>query len=95
MSIVGIAKAFGESVLINEEIKTLAEKYFGPQTLDSPVLKLAKVPQSAEIVFGTHPKTGEKADYPVVKVHNVWAFPGIPGLLEKSFRRLEVQTHMA
>lgn len=85
--------AFGEEVLLNDEIRNLAEKYFGPQSLDSPVLKLARVPQSAEIVFGTHPTTGEKADYPVVKIKNVWAFPGIPALLEKSFRMLEVLVH--
>jgi len=39
-------------------------------------MKLAKVPESAELHFGVDTVKGETFKFPLVSVHNVYIFPG-------------------
>ena len=52
-------------------------------------MKLAFIPESSTLRYGVDKTTGERSRYPVVIVHNVYIFPGIPRLFEMAFVRLE------
>ena len=39
--------------------------------------------------YGYNKETKEKHAYPLVKVRNVYVFPGVPKLMERSFNMLE------
>ncbi|KAL3843234.1 hypothetical protein ACJMK2_021178 [Sinanodonta woodiana] len=81
----GVAKAFGENVEPHPVLVDLCKQHFGTDDLNSPELKMAKVPKSAKLVFGEDKKTGAKTKYPLVTVKNVYLFPGVPSILEKAF----------
>ncbi|XP_070557327.1 FAD synthase-like [Ptychodera flava] len=82
----GAAKAFNEQLVPHPTLVELCRKYFGQDApLDSPKLKMAYVPSSAELHFGFDANTGERSRYPVISAHNVFMFPGIPTLLERGF----------
>ena len=46
-------------------------------------------------MYGVNKKTGEKNKFPLVVVNNVYIFPGVPSLMERSFIALEVGVAMA
>ena len=54
-------------------------------------LKFQQVPESANLHYGVDKRTGRRYFYPLVRVNNVYVFPGVPRLLESSFKMLEVQ----
>lgn len=83
-----VAMAFGEELYAHPEMTKLVEGFFGTVTSDSAPMKLAMVPASAKLNFGIDPQTGQRNRFPLVSVHNVYIFPGIPSLLEKSFNGL-------
>ncbi|XP_014674340.1 PREDICTED: FAD synthase-like [Priapulus caudatus] len=85
----GIAMAFGEEVKPHAELVKLVRQFFGDVSMDSPEMKLAHVPESAQLRYGVHPITGKTAPYPLVTVRNVYLFPGIPHLLERNFANVE------
>jgi len=85
----GVANAFGEHVFPHPELVAVCKDVFGTDDLMSPKLKLAFVPESSALRYGVDKTTGEKSRYPVVVVHNVYMFPGIPQLFEMAFMRLE------
>ncbi|XP_029636531.1 FAD synthase [Octopus sinensis] len=84
-----VASAFDEKTVLNPIIAEFIKEYFKVSDLSSPHFKLAKIPQSSRLEFGVHPKTKVKSKYPLVCVSNVYMFPGIPFLLEKSFISLK------
>ncbi|TRZ02964.1 hypothetical protein DNTS_009931 [Danionella cerebrum] len=86
-----VAMAFGEELHAHPELTQLVENFFGTASPDSAHMKLARVPISAKLNFGVDPQTGQKNRYPLVSVRNVYVFPGIPSLLERSFNGL---THL-
>ncbi|XP_052475360.1 FAD synthase isoform X3 [Carassius gibelio] len=83
-----VAMAFGEGLHAHPELTKLVEGFFGPDTPSSAQMKLAMVPVSAKLNFGIDPQTGQRNRFPLVSVHNVYIFPGIPSLLEKAFNGL-------
>jgi len=85
----GVALAFGEHVFPHPELVAVCKDFFGTDDLASPKLKLAFIPESSMLHYGVDKKTGKKARYPVVVVHNVYMLPGIPHLFEIAFLRLE------
>lgn len=84
-----IAMAFQEELHPHPELSRLVEEFFGVVDKDSAAMKLATVPLSAKLNYGTDPQTGQQMRYPVVSVRNVYVFPGIPSLLERAFSGLE------
>ncbi|XP_072536552.1 FAD synthase isoform X2 [Salminus brasiliensis] len=83
-----VATAFGEGLHAHPELTGLIEKFFGTVDPSSPTMKLAMVPSSAKLNYGTDPRTGKPLRYPLVSVRNVYIFPGIPSLLERAFDSL-------
>ncbi|XP_076010056.1 FAD synthase [Genypterus blacodes] len=84
-----IAMAFQEELHPHPELTRLVEEFFGAVDKDSAAMKLAMVPRSAKLNFGTDPQTGRPLRYPLVSVRNVYIFPGIPSLMERAFKGLE------
>ncbi|XP_060777461.1 FAD synthase isoform X2 [Neoarius graeffei] len=83
-----VALAFGESLHAHPELTRLIEKFFGTVDSSSATMKLATVPSSAKLNYGRDPQTGEPLRFPLISVHNVYMFPGIPTLLERAFNGL-------
>ncbi|KAG5270864.1 hypothetical protein AALO_G00173170 [Alosa alosa] len=83
-----VALAFGERLAPHPELARLVEEFFGASDPSSPSMKLAAVPESAQLNYGTDPQTGQRMRYPLVSVRNVYIFPGIPSLLERAFHGL-------
>lgn len=84
-----IAMAFREEVRPHPELSKLVKEFFGVVDENSAAMKLAMVPRSAKLNYGVDSQTGKTLRYPLVSVHNVYIFPGIPSLLERAFNGLE------
>lgn len=84
-----VAAAFQEELHPHPELSRLVEEFFGAKDENSANMKLAMVPRSAKLNYGTDPLTGQQLRYPLVSVRNVYIFPGIPSLLERAFNGLE------
>ncbi|XP_062598134.1 FAD synthase-like [Saccostrea cucullata] len=85
----GVAKAFNDVVSPHPDIVELCRQFWGAEDLSSPKMKLAMIPKSARLVYGVNKKTGEKNKFPLVVVNNVYIFPGVPSIMERSFIALE------
>lgn len=74
----GVAKAFGEPLLLNEGLVARMERAQGAPPNES-LLKMARLPAGAILM--------DAGDlwFPVVVVKNVHVFPGIPSLLQRKF----------
>ena len=83
----GIAKAFGEDLVLNDELVELISNSYQHE-INSSHLKMARVPSSVKLAFGKDP-SGKPSCFPLISVHNVYVFPGVPKFLEKSFGLLE------
>ncbi|NWU89595.1 FLAD1 synthase, partial [Upupa epops] len=79
-----VAKAFGEKTTLHPELVALVHKFFSKTDPQCPEMKLARVPESSRLNYGTDGRTGEPFKYPLVSVRNVYIFPGIPALLERA-----------
>ncbi|XP_068519261.1 FAD synthase isoform X2 [Anas acuta] len=79
-----VAKAFGERVVPHPELAALVREVFGETEARRPAMKLAQVPESSRLHYGTDRRTGSAFKYPLVSVRNVYIFPGIPALMERA-----------
>lgn len=61
-----IATAFQEELYPHPELIQLVEEFFGVVNKNSAPLKLAMVPRSAKLNYGTDPQTGQRHRYPLV-----------------------------
>ncbi|XP_065644418.1 FAD synthase isoform X2 [Hydra vulgaris] len=83
----GIALAFGESLVFNKEFQYTSlyiesKKQNNDTTLDNKTFLL---PQSANLIFAIDPLTERPSKYPLVRVKNIYIFPGVPSYLQKLF----------
>ncbi|KAM9114456.1 FAD synthase isoform 2-T3 [Pangshura tecta] len=83
-----VAKAFGEQVCPHPELVALVHRFFGKMDVHCPEMKLAHVPESSLLNYGTDKRTGDAMKYPLVSVRNVYVFPGIPVLMERALEGL-------
>ncbi|XP_029437800.1 FAD synthase isoform X3 [Rhinatrema bivittatum] len=84
-----VARAFGEQLFAHPEMVALVHNFFGTSDEDCPQMKLARIPQSSQLNYGTDKRTGRSFKYPLVSVRNVYIFPGIPTLMEMALEGLE------
>jgi molybdenum cofactor synthesis domain-containing protein len=80
----GVAKAFGVPLRIHESIVERIERAQGHAANES-MIKMAGLPEGAVLV--------DAGDlwFPVVVVHNVYVFPGIPELLRRKFESIRAR----
>ncbi|XP_075464228.1 FAD synthase isoform X2 [Ascaphus truei] len=84
-----VAKAFGERVFPHPELVSLVQKFFGKSDARCPEMKLARIPESSRLNYGTDKRTGDCFKYPLISVRNVYVFPGIPSLMERALEGLD------
>jgi FAD synthetase len=85
---VGVAQAFGEPIVTNPQMAEMIEKWLGHKGYSRDVImKMAQMPETAKLFFD--PNLPNYSSFPIVVVHNVYIFPGIPQYLQRMFPRLE------
>lgn len=63
-----IAMAFQEELHPHPELTQLVEQFFGVVDEHSAPMKLAMVPRSAKLNYGSDPRTGQPLRYPLVSM---------------------------
>ncbi|MDZ7379845.1 MAG: competence/damage-inducible protein A [candidate division KSB1 bacterium] len=81
VTIAGVAKALGLRVVRHPGLEEALRKFAGGEVSEAG-LKLAEVPEGAELIYG------EELAFPVLQVGNVFVLPGIPELFRAKFRAL-------
>lgn len=83
----GIAAAFNEPLILNNELKTYWSKYC-ENNFDSACV-MSCIPNSSEVIWIKSNEPGFFKMTFVIKVSNVFVFAGIPDILHFTFLRLE------
>jgi molybdenum cofactor synthesis domain-containing protein len=78
VTMAGLARGFGTRVVRHPVLEELLRKYYGDKLTDSH-LRLAEVPDGAELVYG------EDRVWPVLAYRNVYILPGVPSLFRRKF----------
>jgi FAD synthetase len=81
VTIAAIAKGFGTGVTRHPELEAKVRGYWKDQLADAN-LRLADVPEGAELVYGPDPAS---KIWPVVCYRNVYILPGVPTLFRRKF----------
>lgn len=81
VTIEGIARGFGRSVIRHPELEAGLRKYLGDR-LNAAHLKMAEVPDGAELL------PDASMGFPTVLFGNVYILPGIPEILHKKFEAM-------
>jgi molybdenum cofactor synthesis domain-containing protein len=78
LTMAGIAKGFATRVVRSADLEGRVRAYWGAK-LSEPNLRLADVPDGAELVYG------KDQVWPVVAYKNVYILPGVPALFRRKF----------
>ncbi len=78
LTIPGIARGFGVGVVSHPELERRVRAYWGANLAEAN-LRLAQIPEGAELVFGAD------TTWPVVCARNVYILPGVPALFKRKF----------
>jgi molybdenum cofactor synthesis domain-containing protein len=78
LTMAGIAQGFGTRVVRAPVLEERVRAYWGDR-LSTPNLRLADVPEGAELVYG------KDTVWPVVAYKNVYILPGVPALFRRKF----------
>jgi len=84
VTIEGVARALGVPVVRHPTLVATLERYYrerlGPQaTLGEPQLKMAEVPQGAELLGDGNLR------FPTIRMENVYILPGVPEIFRQKF----------
>jgi molybdopterin-biosynthesis enzyme MoeA-like protein len=82
VTIDGIAHGFGLKVIRHPDIERRMLQRLGAEVNEAR-LRMANVPEGAELL------ATEALFAPVVKIHNVFIFPGIPKILQERFHAIK------
>ena len=82
VTIEGVAHGFGIKVVRHPDIERRMRQRFGDQVNDAR-LSMANVPEGATLLATDAPFAA------IVKIHNVYIFPGIPKILEERFHEIK------
>ncbi len=78
VSMAGVAAAFSRSLERHAEAEAAIRNFYHNE-MNEAALRMADLPAGAELIL----KPGMR--FPVVRVKNVWVFPGSPHLLQRKF----------
>jgi molybdenum cofactor synthesis domain-containing protein len=78
LTMAGIAQGFGIRVVREPVLEDRVRAYWGTK-LSAPNLRLADIPEGAELVYGND------TVWPVVAYRNVYILPGVPALFRRKF----------
>ncbi len=78
-----IAKAFNLPYVLNEEVRQILIKRYGAENVSEARLKMAKMPQNAELIFNS------ATEVPSFSVENVFVLAGVPHIMQAMFSWLQ------
>ena len=78
VTVEGIAKGLGRRVVIHPDLERVVKELY-PGKVNSARLRLAKVPEGAELLGQPD------LVFPVVLIKNIYIFPGVPEILRQKF----------
>jgi molybdenum cofactor synthesis domain-containing protein len=84
VTIAGIAHGFGVNVVRHPDLERRLRKRHG-ENLNEARLRMADVPQGAELL------AGGSIYAPIVRLRNVYIFPGIPRVMRENFNAVKEQ----
>jgi molybdenum cofactor synthesis domain-containing protein len=82
VTIDGIARGFGLKVVRHPDIERRMRQQFGGDVNEAR-LRMANVPEGAKLL------ATEALFAPIVNIHNVYIFPGIPSILQERFHSIK------
>ena len=82
VTIEGIAHGFGLTVVRHPDIERRMRQRFGDQVNEAR-LRMANVPDGAKLL------ATEALFAPIINIHNVYIFPGIPSILQERFHAIK------
>ncbi|MGH7852716.1 MAG: competence/damage-inducible protein A [Candidatus Binatia bacterium] len=82
VTIEGIAHGFGLKVVRHPDIERRMRQRFGDQVNEAR-LRMANVPDGAKLL------ATEALFAPIINIHNVYIFPGIPSILQERFHAIK------
>lgn len=85
----GIAAAFNEPLVLNRELKTYWRQYCKNNCSFDSARVMSSIPKSGEIIWIKSNDPGFFKMTCIIKVSNVFVFPGVPDILQFTFLRLE------
>lgn len=88
VTISSIALAFAKPIVRHPELEAMLRGYFG-EGIDETRLRMADVPEGAELIYG------EALKYPVLALRNVYIFPGVPDLFRRKFTAIRERFRVA
>lgn len=88
VTISSIARAFDKPIVRHPQLEAMLRGYFG-DGIDETRLRLADVPEGAELVYGGDMK------FPITACGNVFIFPGVPELFRKKFTAIRERFRVA
>ena len=77
----GVAKGFDTSLVRNNDLEENLKHLYGDR-FNECVLQMADVPENAELIWAG------KLVFPIIKVENVYCFPGGPQLFAEKFKAI-------
>ena len=80
VTIEGVARAMGVSVVRDPTLVALLERYYGGSVTEAG-LRMAEVPEGAELV-------GQSLRFPTILMGNVYVLPGVPEIFRQKFEAL-------
>jgi molybdenum cofactor synthesis domain-containing protein len=81
LTIEGVARAFGRRIVRHAELVRIISGYCGGQ-LDDPRLRMADVPEGAELIFA------QGLAWPVLALENTYILPGVPEHFKTKFEAI-------
>jgi molybdopterin-biosynthesis enzyme MoeA-like protein len=82
VTVEGIAKGLGRRVVIHPDLERVVKELY-PGKVNSARLRLAKVPEGAELLGQPD------LVFPVVLIKNIYIFPGVPEILIQKFNGIK------
>jgi molybdenum cofactor synthesis domain-containing protein len=79
----GVARAFGVGLVRHPDMEKQLRRALGSKEPNESLLKMTEVPEGADLV------ESEGLWFPLVTLHNVLIFPGIPSLLQRKFEEIK------
>ena len=82
VTVEGIAKGLGRRVVIHPDLERVVKELY-PGKVNSARLRLAQVPEGAELLGQPD------LVFPVVRIKNIYIFPGVPEILAQKFNGIK------
>jgi FAD synthetase len=82
VTIEGVSQAMGVPVARDPRLVALLDNFYKGH-LNAPRLKMAEVPEGAELL------AGDALVFPVIAIRNVYVFPGVPEIFRQKFEAIK------